>query len=124
MIMSNVAGQWGYNELVKIISLNKKGDVDSLYDLYMNVINGERSILGMDKLFYYIAWDRKLPLNEMLTSVSVERWTLLVSHWLSKMSNRELLIIKKYFDILLDKASDYMKVFDIELVKVLELRKR
>ena len=123
-IMSNVAGQWGYNDLVKIISINKKGDIDSLYDMYVNVINGERSILGMDKLFYHIAWESKLPLNEMLKGISVERWTLLVSHWLVKMSNRELLIMKKYFDILLNKDYDYMKIFDKELIKVLELRKR
>lgn len=122
-IMSNVAGQWGYNDLVKIISLNKKGDIDSLCDMYVNVINGERSILGMDKLLYHIAWDRKLPLNQMISSISIERWALLVSCWLEKMSNRELLIMKKYFDILLDKASIYMKVFDIELLKVLETRK-
>jgi hypothetical protein len=78
----------------------------------------------MDKLFYHIAWESKLPLNEMLKGISVERWTLLVSHWLVKMSNRELLIMKKYFDILLNKDYDYMKIFDQELIKVLELRKR
>lgn len=124
VIMSNVAGQWGYNDLVKLIAANKNNNIELIINIYHNIIIGERSIIGMDKVFYEIALDRNIPLNDMLKEVSIDRWSLVVSRWLPKMANKDLIVMKKYFDILLSKDSDYIKIFDLELVKVLDSRKR
>ena len=122
-VMSNVAGQWGYNDLVKLIATNKNNNVELLISMYQKIIIGDRSIIGMDKIFYEIALDRDIPLNEMLKEVSIDRWSLLANQWLSKMANRDLVTMKKYFDVLLNEDSEYMRIFDTELIKVLDSRK-
>lgn len=124
IIMSNVAGQWGYNDLVKLIAANKKNDVELLISMYENIVIGERSILGMDKVFYEIAWDRNISIEEMLKELPIDRWSKVVGQWLVKMQNRDLILMKKYFDVLLSKESDYMKIFDDELIRVLNSRKK
>ena len=83
-----------------------------------------RSIFGIDKVFYEIALDRDIPLNEMLKEVSIDRWSLLANQWLPKMANRDLVTMKKYFDVLLNEDSEYMRIFDAELIKVLDSRKK
>ena len=123
-IMSNVAGQWGYNDLVKLIAANKKNNAELLINMYRNIVIGERSILGMDKVFYEIALDRNLSIEEMLKELPIDRWSMVVGKWLVKMQNRDLVLMKKYFDVLLKKAPDYMKIFDDELVEVLNSRKK
>lgn len=124
IIMSNVAGQWGYNDLVKLIAANKKNNTELLVNMYKNIVNGERSILGMDKVFYEIACDRNISIDEMIKDIPIDRWSIVVGQWLAKMQNRDLVLMKKYFDVLLSKESDYMKIFDGELITVLNSRKK
>ena len=124
LMMAHIAGQRGYADLVKIITANRASDIELLYELCEKVVSDEQSIFGMDKIFFEVARDKNIPLGQMIKNISLQNWTYKLKESIPVMTNKELVILKKYLDVFLEKEEDYLKRFEAQLVKELENRKR
>lgn len=123
-VMINVAGQPGYKELVSIIVANKSGDIGKLYEIYEQTVYADDNVLSMEKEFYEVALDKNIPLGKMICGISVERWTKMLKLWARTVRNRDIIQTKKYLDKFLPVDSIHMKLFEKQIIDILENRKK
>lgn len=123
-IMAQIAGQAGYNYLVNIISAYKRNDTGQLKELYKMVVNCERNILSMEKEFFEIAIEKNILLGEMILELDISLWQEALDLWSAKVRNKDIVVIKKYMDKLMPKASLHMELFDKKIIRILESRKK
>lgn len=123
-IMSRVAGQPGYKHLVNVITSYKNNDMTSLLQVYKEAVVKENYLLSMEKEFFEVAIEKNIPLGEMICAMTVERWKAIIELWAEKVRNKDIIIIKKYMDKLMPNESVHMKLFNEQIVKILERRKK
>lgn len=123
-IMSQIAGQPGYRYLVNVITSYKNNDMTSLLQVYKEAAAQERYLLSMEKEFFEVAIEKNIPLGEMICAMTVERWKAIIELWAEKVRNKDIIIIKKYMDKLMPNESVHMTLFNEQIVKILERRKK
>lgn len=123
-IIARIAGQPGYRSFVQIVTAYKNGNVESLREIYKKIYMEDDKILLVGNEFYEFALDHSIRLGDIICKIPLERWVELLKIWLMNAHNKDIVRTKKYMDLYLAKAPEYMKLFDESIVKELDRRKK
>ncbi len=123
-IMSQVAGQNGYRQLVDIIAADRAENITKLYGMYEQIIKIDRLILSMEKEFYEIALRRHIPLGQLICELDVDCWKEMLMQWSLNVRNRDIPVVKKYLDKFLPSDSMHMQLLESQIIAILEKRRK
>lgn len=123
-VMSQVAGQYGYNYLVQLITANRVKDIESLKKIYKNIVQERNNILMMENEFYSIAINSNISLGNLIESIDTAVWKEMLNEWGRRARNKDIVRVKKYMDKILLQESIYMKMLEEKILKILAKRKK
>ena len=122
-IMARITGQPGYTDLVNVITSYRNNDIEKLIALCEKITMSENSIFSMEKEFYEIALEKKICLGKYINNISLNCWSDIVTSWITKTRNKDIVIHKYYMDNIRDIDKAHRDIYEHILVKEFENRK-
>ena len=123
-IMSEINNQSGYVQIMKIIAIDKSGNVELLKNLYEKSISTITDILAIDSEFFDIAIRRGIDIGNMIAEKSIAKWMQGIDQWSGDIKIKEIITKKSYMDKLLPRDCMHMKYLDVKVAELLLVRRK
>lgn len=123
-IMSEINNQSGYVQIMKIIAIDKSGNVELLKNLYEKSVSTITDILAIDTEFYEIAIRRGIDIGSMIVKKPLAKWMCGIDQWADDVKIKEIITKKAYMDKLLPADSMHMKYLDVKVSELLLVRRK